>query len=119
MYEGQFGCVKGDSWSADENGVCAVGFSPPLSPELEAVSQARGVSLDWEDVECGKLFLCKNNRCLCNEDSCSWRGFQGSLAALTMRREGEGLVGVFDGLALYNARGLTVPPGPVHFTRAP
>lgn len=118
MYEGQFGCVKGDSWSADDNGMCSVGFSDP-PPELVAFVEAQGVSVDFENVDCGKLFLCRNNRCQCDESGCRGRAFEGSSAVLNLRREDEGLVGVFDGLALYNVRGLTVPPGPVHFTRAP
>jgi hypothetical protein len=71
-------------------------------------------------VDCNKANLCYQQRCACDASSC-WAGASDSpsQASLTLRRTGEGLLGVFDGAVFLNQRGLRAPLGTVRFRPAP
>jgi hypothetical protein len=114
---GEYACVKGDSANTDENGVCTVGFNG-LSPEDEATLIAKGVNVDDEVVDCGKLFLCNSHRCTCEETGC-YGTFERSGGQLQLRREGDALAGVFSNVVVLNPRGLTLPLTTVRFERLP
>jgi hypothetical protein len=95
-----------------------VGFNG-LSPEDEATLIAKGVNVDDEVVDCGKLFLCNSNRCTCEETGCYGNSFERSGGQLQLRREGDALAGVFSNVVVLNPRGLALPLTTVRFERLP
>jgi hypothetical protein len=111
-------CVKGNAYSADDEGRCFVGFAD-LTPEEEARVVAQGGNLEREQVDCNKLFLCVAAQCDCTESECSNYPFADprSVGRLLLRRDGDTLTGVLSNTVFMNERKLPVPLGTVRFTR--
>lgn len=93
--------------------------------EYDALSDQ--VTHTFEPIDCNKGILCSTQRCECDESTC-WANednildnlptIGGSLAQLTLRRQGDELVGVLENTAFLNERNRLVPLGIVRFRRA-
>jgi hypothetical protein len=124
---GGYGCQGTDSFSSD-NG-CTVHTDDSeeifghlttdeilaLSPEEYDALSAQ-VTHDFAPIDCNKGILCSTQRCECDASTC--RANQDiSLAQLTLRRQGDELVGVLENTAFLNERNRLVPLGTLRFRR--
>jgi hypothetical protein len=124
-----YSCLEGGP-SFTDDGKCSVAidnsaivygsFGPgeleALSPEERAAVNAQIHVISEHEADCDKIFLCLTSHCACDAFSCRANG--PTSAALTLRRVGDGLVGVLgDGAVFENPRHLLAPIGVVHFVR--
>jgi hypothetical protein len=135
--DGVYNCQGTDALSID--GGCAIGrddrdeiFGDLTTEEILALSPEEYDALDdqvthtFEPIDCNKGILCSTRRCECDASSC-WANpdnvvgnpssVGGSLAQLTLRRQGDELVGVLENTAFLNERNRLVPLGTLRFRR--
>lgn len=135
---GGYSCAPdfGGSWETFSDGSgasCNVYADPapcePLLPDfLECATEANYDDCDFTaydactgatptQVNCDKLFICRADFCQCDSQSCNARWVTGD--ALSVRRVGDELIGLFANTTFKNARGLNVPLGEVRFHLEP
>lgn len=137
---GGFACLPPyDQFGSDDAGQCYIGQQdtstcPPNIDELPFEEQSalfdECLVVTEQPVDCDKAFLCSgfsdgpdvSGRCACDITGCHRNGtstvFSDS-AILTLRRNGDELVGILTDALFLNSRGLRVPLGTVRFQRAP
>lgn len=134
--DGGYACLPPyDQISSNEAGECFLGTQdlstcPPDLDQLSFDEQAAALSecLQVRDqpIDCDKLFLCSgfdapdNGRCACDETGC-FGNFISSVfnddALITLRRNGDELVGTITEGWFLNPRGLRTPLGTIRFQR--
>jgi hypothetical protein len=136
---GGYACIAPyDRTSTDDTGACFADYLDysACPPDLEQLPideyfevQEQCLQTRHEPIDCDRLFLCTgligavpDGRCACTADGCFRNGLStlySDEVIITLRRNGDELVGIISDAVFLNPRGLRTPLGAIRFRRAP